>query len=163
MLKWCSPTLESREILAFTAFFRLPESVTFRKYIVVKKTETDIVTIEVVSLATLLNGFRTQIQSYSRHTQRFFRGGWYNIWKPNIVDIFGALFTLSLNKLILTSQYEEGARDVNNIWVSEITLFYWTEGESLGRYWNKSANIVKMKMCRMRYDSGCRTGGEEKS
>ena len=71
--------MESREILAFTVFVKLPESVTFRKYIVVKKTETDIVTIEVVSLATLLNGFWTQIQSYPRHTQRFLRGGWYNL------------------------------------------------------------------------------------
>ena len=42
---------------AFTVYIKIPESVTFRKYIVVKKTETDIVTIEVVSLATLLNGF----------------------------------------------------------------------------------------------------------
>ena len=38
-----------------------------------------------------------------------------NQWDPSIVDNYGALFTLSLNVLILNSQYEGGARDVNNI------------------------------------------------
>ena len=48
-------------MISFISDVRIPESVTFRKYIVVKKTETDIVTIEVVSLATLLNGFQTKV------------------------------------------------------------------------------------------------------
>ena len=39
----------------------------------------------------------------------------YNHWDSNIVDISGALFALSLSLLILNSQYEEGARDINNI------------------------------------------------
>ena len=39
----------------------------------------------------------------------------YNHWDSNIVDISGALFTLSLIILILKSQFEEGARDINNI------------------------------------------------
>ena len=42
-----------------------------------------------------------------------------NLWGPNIVDISGALFIMSLSKL--NSKYEESARDVNNIWVPEIT------------------------------------------
>ena len=44
-----------------------------------------------------------------------------NLWKSNIVDISGALIKFNLSILILNSQHEEGARDVNNIWVSQIT------------------------------------------
>ena len=43
-----------------------------------------------------------------------------NLWVPNNVDIYVALFILSLSELILKTQYEEGARDVNNIWVPDI-------------------------------------------
>ena len=42
-----------------------------------------------------------------------------NLWGPNVVDITGALFIMSLSKM--NSQYKEGASDVNNIWVPEIT------------------------------------------
>jgi len=38
-----------------------------------------------------------------------------NHWDPNIVAMSGALFTSSLSILKLNSQYEEGARDINNI------------------------------------------------
>ena len=37
-----------------------------------------------------------------------------NHCNPNTIDIFGALFTLSLI-IILNSKSEEGARDVNNL------------------------------------------------
>ena len=43
-----------------------------------------------------------------------------NHWDPNIVDISGALITLSLSIFILNSQCEEGAGDVNNILFPEI-------------------------------------------
>ena len=43
-----------------------------------------------------------------------------NLWVQNNVDIYVALFILSLSELILKSQYGEGARDVNNIWVPDI-------------------------------------------
>ena len=42
----------------------------------------------------------------------------YNLCDSNIVDISGAHFKLSLSILILNSQYEDGARDVNNICAS---------------------------------------------
>ena len=45
----------------------------------------------------------------------------YNLWDPNIVDISGALFKLSLS--ILFCQHEDGARDVYNIWVIEIITY----------------------------------------
>ena len=40
---------------------------------------------------------------------------------PNIDDFSGALFTLSLSILKLNSQYEEGVREINNIWYKMIT------------------------------------------
>ena len=43
-----------------------------------------------------------------------------NICDPNIDDISGALFTLSLSILKLNSQYEEGTRELNNIWFSAV-------------------------------------------
>ena len=43
-----------------------------------------------------------------------------NLWVTNNVDISDALFIWSLSERILKSQYEEGARDVNNIWVPEM-------------------------------------------
>ena len=44
-------------------------------------------------------------------------------------DISSALYTLNLS--ILNSQYDEGARDVNNTWVREITFWYfWCFGWS---------------------------------
>ena len=41
---------------------------------------------------------------------------WSNHCSPNIVDISGALFTYT------QTQFEEGARDVINIWVTVVTL-----------------------------------------
>ena len=41
---------------------------------------------------------------------------------PNLVDISGALFTMNPSILILNSQCEEGARDVNYIWVTVVTF-----------------------------------------
>ena len=45
----------------------------------------------------------------------------YNAHIPNIDAISGALITQSLNKLILNSQCEEGARDGIDIWYMGIT------------------------------------------
>ena len=44
----------------------------------------------------------------------------HNHCNRNIVDISGALFTLNLSILVLKSQCEEGARDVNNILVTVV-------------------------------------------
>ena len=49
--------------------------------------------------------------------------GLSNHWDLNIVDISGALLALNLNILILNSQYEEGARNVNSVLGS--TLMKW--------------------------------------
>ena len=38
-----------------------------------------------------------------------------NLWVPNNLDTYVAFFILNLIELILKSQYEEGARDANNI------------------------------------------------
>ena len=46
-----------------------------------------------------------------------------NHCEPNNVNISGALFTLNLGILILSAQYGEGARDVNNIRVTMITNY----------------------------------------
>ena len=48
----------------------------------------------------------------------------YSQCNPNIVS--GALFTLILSKLILNSPYAKGARDVNNIRVTVITVVLYT-------------------------------------
>ena len=45
-----------------------------------------------------------------------------NHCNPNIVYIAGALFTLGLSILILNFQYDEGARDGNNI---RVTMVIW--------------------------------------
>ena len=50
--------------------------------------------------------------------------GYYKGYFPFIFDISGALFTLSLTLLKLNSQYEEGARDINNIRIPEIILWW---------------------------------------
>ena len=42
---------------------------------------------------------------------------------PNIDAISGALITLSLTILILTSQFEEGARDIIDIWYMGIKSY----------------------------------------
>ena len=44
---------------------------------------------------------------------------WNINWNSNNIDIYSALFTLSLSILILNYRYE-GARDVNNIWVTVV-------------------------------------------
>ena len=43
-----------------------------------------------------------------------------NLWHSNIVDISGALFILRTQFQYTQNQFEEGARDVNNILVPEI-------------------------------------------
>ena len=51
--------------------------------------------------------------------QSLWRIRWFeknNLWGPNIIDISGALFTMSSR----ISQNKLGAREVNNIWVPEI-------------------------------------------
>ena len=50
----------------------------------------------------------------------FFR---INRCNSNIVEISTALFTLSLTKLILNSQYEEDARDFNNYFTKRRNFF----------------------------------------
>ena len=44
----------------------------------------------------------------------------YNQFNPNNVDISGALFILRIQYKFTQTQYEEGARDVNVIWVTVV-------------------------------------------
>lgn len=53
----------------------------------------------------------------------------YNHCNRNIVDICGTLFTLNLSVFILNSQFEDGARDLNNIWVTVVTTLVWDQHE----------------------------------
>ena len=54
-----------------------------------------------------------------------------NLWHSNIVDISGALFMLRIQYEYTQIKFDEGARDVNNIWFPEITYFrhaiIWTD------------------------------------
>ena len=43
-----------------------------------------------------------------------------NHFNPNIFAISGALFTLAIQYEFIQTQFEEGARDVNNIWVTVV-------------------------------------------